>query len=97
MTRVPRVVTFLRSGSKPSTIRQQEIDQIKTLIGLQTELSIEPDVKQGDLVRISQGLLNGYEGVLQSRKGKDFFGIQLKDLNRTIFIQLTTSALEKIN
>jgi transcription antitermination factor NusG len=97
ISQLPKVVTYLRNGSRPSTISQKEIDQIKGLISLQTELSVEPDIEPGDRVKITTGPLTGYEGILQKRKGKDFFGIQLKDLNRTIFIQLTTHSLEKIN
>jgi transcription antitermination factor NusG len=97
MARISGVVTYLRNGCKPYVITQHEIDQVKTLVNLQTELSVESELHSGDKVEITSGLLKGYEGVLQSRKGKYFFGIQLKGLNLTIFTQLTTNSLKRIN
>ena len=97
ITKVPKVVTYLRNGSRPSTIAEHEIEQIRTMTTTGSPLTIEPTLIVGEKVRITEGPFLGYEGILQRRNGKSCFGIQLTDLNQTIFVELENCNLERLS
>lgn len=94
---VPRVVTYLRTGSKPSIISEKEIDLIRNMSKSGTDISIEPNLVSGEKVRIVSGPFDGYEGILEERNGKSHFGVQLAGLKFTLFIELDASCLEKLS
>lgn len=97
ITKVPKVVAYLRNGSRPSTISEYEMDQIRTMTTTGSQLTIEPELILGEKVRIAEGPLFGYEGILQKKNGKSRFGIQLKGLNHTVFVELGACNLERLN
>ena len=94
---IPRVLTYLRIGSKPSTLSDEEIKQIQTLTSEGSKLILEPELVTGETVRINDGPFMGFIGILQHKNGKNRFGIQLKGLNHTVFVELQTSNLERLN
>lgn len=96
ITHIPKVLTYLRIGSKPSTISEDEIAQIRAITTVGTTLTLEPELIVGEKVRINDGPFSGYVGILHKQNGKFRFGIQLKGLNHTVFVELTTCNLEKI-
>jgi len=57
----PNVTGFLGSGVKPTPIPQSEVDTIVSKME-KNEPEYNVDLKTGDLVRISDGPLKGYEG-----------------------------------
>jgi len=57
----PNVTGFVGFGVRPSPIRQEEINQIKKLIAVE-EPKYKIDLSLGDLVRIVDGPLKGFEG-----------------------------------
>ena len=57
----PNVTGFLGSGVRPTPIPQSEVDQIMSKMA-KDEPEYNVDLKAGDLVRISDGPLKGYEG-----------------------------------
>ena len=93
--RLPRVVTFVSHGGRPSTLSVKEIEAVKRMLGLEAAISVETKFCKGELVRIISGPLAGYEGVLVRQNGKNRFGIQLEAIHHTVFIDIGGSALEK--
>jgi transcription antitermination factor NusG len=75
----------------------KDIMRIKTMLSLNQEISVEANFTEGEKVRIVYGPLVGYEGVLVSQKGKTRFGIELKEINHTMFIDICTSVLERVD
>lgn len=68
----PSVTGFLGSGVRPTPIPQSEVDSIKSKME-KDEPEHTVDLKKDDLVRISDGPLKGYEGIVtevDAEKGK---------------------------
>ena len=93
---IPKVTTFIHFGGKPSKVSFKCIEGIKIMLKLDQEIFIEQNFYEGELVRIIYGPLAGYEGILVKQKSKTRFGIQLNEINQTVFIDICTSFLEKM-
>ncbi len=91
----PKIMTFLNCGGKASKINVKCIEGIKQMLNLKQEISVEANFTEGEEVRIIQGPLMGYEGVLIKQKSKTRFGIRLQEINQTVFIDICTSMVEK--
>lgn len=91
----PKIVTFIQCGGKPSKINIKCIEGIKQMLNLHQEISVEPIFTEGEEVQIISGPLTGYEGILVKQKSKTRFGIQLKEINQTVFINVCTRIVEK--
>lgn len=94
--RTPKVVSLISCGGTPSIIASKEIEGIKKMINMDQEISIESNFSKGEKVKIICGPLIGHEGILVKQKGKTRFGILLKEINQTVFIDVNSSMLEKV-
>jgi transcription antitermination factor NusG len=92
---MPKITTFIHCGGKPSKINHKCIEGIKRMLNLDQEIFIEPNFSLGENVRVVSGPLAGYEGVLLKQQSKTRFGIHLKEINQTVFIDVSNSLLEK--
>lgn len=97
ISRIPKVATFIRCGQKPSVIPSHDIATIKKMLMLEQEVSVETTFYEGERVKIIQGPLIGHEGILVEQKGKTRFGIRLNEINHTVFINVCTNILQKVN
>jgi transcription antitermination factor NusG len=93
---LPHVVSFVASGGKPSTISKNEIEGIRRVLGLDCPVSVERKFFKGEGVRIMEGPLTGYEGILVRQHSQTLFGIQLKVINHTVLIDTVRFHLEKL-
>ena len=91
----PKIMTFIHCDGKPSKINFNCIEGIKRMVNLEQEISVESNFSEGENVKIICGPLAGYEGILVKQKSKNRFGIQLKEINQTVFIDICTSVVEK--
>jgi transcription antitermination factor NusG len=96
ITQIPKIVTYIQCAGKPSIIPFKEIEGIKKMITLAEEVSIETSFYQGEKVRIVCGPLVGHEGILVKQNGKTRFGIQLKEINQMVLIDIDIRVLEKL-
>ncbi|MGS2738245.1 UpxY family transcription antiterminator [Sinomicrobium sp. M5D2P17] len=97
ISRIPKIATCIRCGTSPSVISPNNINSIKKMLSLDgQEVSVETTFLEGEHVKIIHGPLAGYEGVLVMEKGKTRFGVQLKEINHTVFINVCTTILEKV-
>jgi transcription antitermination factor NusG len=94
--RLPKVVSFVHFGGKPSHISGREINFIKKTTELDKNVTIESHLSIGDEVRIVTGILTGYQGILVKQVGKYKFGIHLAEFNHTVLIDIKMDELEKI-
>lgn len=85
----------IHTARKPCVVPSKDIECIRKMIDNEMAVSIENDFVEGDIVRIVDGPLIGYEGVLIEKKGKARFGIQLKEINQMVFIDICCSILER--
>ena len=96
ISRIPKIATCVKCGKRPSIISSGDIDSIKIMLSLDQEVSVDTTFHEGELVRIVQGPLAGHQGILVEQKGKKRFGVRLKEINHTVFINVCTTILEKI-
>lgn len=94
--KVPKVVTYISCGNKPSIMQPKEIETIKTVLSLGLEVSVEGKYFEGDKVRIKSGPFVGNEGVLIKQTGKTRFGILLHGIKYSIIIDMCKSHIESI-
>ena len=94
---LPKVVSYIASDGRPSVISEREIDGIRRMVGLEEQITVEAKFCKGQHVRIVSGPLAGYEGILTRRNGKNRFGIALKAINQTAFIDIDVSKVEKLD
>ncbi len=92
----PKVSTFIHCGGRPSVIDFKCIEGIKKMLNLDQEITVKNNFNEGEEVRIIYGPLAGYEGILINQKSRTRFGIQLKEINQTVFIDICTSLIERI-
>lgn len=97
ITQLPKIVTYIHCGGKPSIIPSNVVDSLKNVLCTNQEISLESNYCEGENVRIICGPLAGNEGILVKQNGKTRFGIQLKEINYTVLIDIRTSLLQKIN
>lgn len=93
---VPKVCSLIKFGNKPCFIPDEDIDGIKRMVELEYDISVEHCLNEGEYVRITQGALAGFQGILVQKKGKCRFGIQLKGINQTVNVNVNASYIEKI-
>lgn len=65
------------------------------MLNLNHEISVEYDFCEGENVQVIHGPLAGYEGILIKKKSKTRFGIQLKEINQTILIDIRANLIER--
>lgn len=97
ISRFPKIAACIKCGEKPSVISPNDINSIKKMLSLEHEVSVETNYYEGEHVRIIHGPLIGHEGILVKQKGKTRFGIQLKEIHHTMFIDICTTILQKID
>ena len=93
---LPQVVSYVTFGGEPSTISEKEIEGIRRMLGLGCAITVETKFSKGERVRIISGPLKGHEGVLVKQRSKSKFGIQLKAINHSVFIDISLLELEKL-
>lgn len=92
---LPKIITYIHCSGKPSKIDHKCIEGIKRILNLDQEISIETNFSEGEKVRLISGPLAGYEGILLKQQSKTRFGVQLKEINQTVFIDVSISLVEK--
>jgi len=60
----PNVTGFIGFGVRPTPMSREEIDRIKKRMGVK-EPKFKVDFKEGDLVKITDGALKGFEGKIE--------------------------------
>lgn len=93
--RLPNVVTCVTFGGSPSTISEKEIEGIRRMLGMECGITVEPKFTKGERVRIVSGPMAGFDGILVKQHSKTRFGIQLRSIGHSIFVDVLLSDLEK--
>lgn len=95
----PGVVKFLSTSGKPCVVSDEEISSIQIILehnDKQLDLIVENGLAPGDRVRVTDGPLNGLEGILSEKKGKKRFIIMLENIGRYLSIQIGIEKLHRI-
>jgi transcription antitermination factor NusG len=92
---IPNVVYCVRFSQRPAIVPEKDIRCIEQMLTLGQDVFTDHDFTEGEHVRVIQGPLAGYEGILIRHRGKYRFCVQLKDIKQCACIDIHSSMLEK--
>ena len=92
----PKIATYIRCGDSPSRIPIKDIESVRKMLSLEIEVNVEPAYYNGELVKIITGPLAGLEGKLLNQKGLTRFGIELKEINYIVTVDIRDNIVCKI-
>ena len=92
---IPKICNCIKCGNKPSIIPERNIESIRLMLTLDKDISVEHGFTENEYIRITSGLLAGYEGILVKRSGKYRFGVQLKEVNQIVTVDIHSSMIER--
>ncbi len=93
---VSKIYSYVHCANKPCKVNANCIEGIKQMLNLNLSFSIDNDLAVGERVRITDGPLTGYEGILILQNGKFRFGIQLEVINRIVYVDIQKTVLERL-
>jgi transcriptional antiterminator NusG len=85
---VPGVVDLVRFGDLISSIPEQEIEQVRTLVRSGLLVTPWPFLELGQSVLIEHGPLTGVEGILEAVKGKYRLVVSINMLQRSVSTEI---------
>ena len=91
-----KISMCIKCGSEPSIVKDAEMHLIRKMVDLDQDVIVNAKLTSGRRVRIINGPLMGFEGILTKQRGKYCFGIQLKDINQSICIDVDVRNLIEI-
>ena len=80
------ICSFVKFNDKPAIIREEEIINIKKILGWADEIDVTNELQCGDKVKITNGLLSGLEGYIVRKNGSSKFAVQIKELMQYITV-----------
>jgi transcription antitermination factor NusG len=95
IVQISRIVYCVKSGGRPGIVPDKDVECIKRMLASGNEISTEHNFTNGEHVKVVWGPLTGCEGILLKRRGKNRFGILLKDINQCACIEIHTNMLAK--
>ena len=92
------VASLVRFGSEPAKVPDELVAHLKAQEG-QDGLHewTEPKMKVGDRVRVTEGPLKGYEGILLAKSGQTRVMLLLEMLGKEVRTHLSPSQIEPSN
>lgn len=96
--KMPGFAEYVRFGRYPSIIPESQINMIETILAYQQQLDcIDRRLVRGDKVRISQGPLTDYQGVLMTDAQGSKVAIEVKNLNQCMKVQVPVASLIRLS
>ena len=93
----PGVVKFVSFESKPVSIPQNQIDNLKLLIDSDAEIDVTGEkIAKGDHVKVSTGALTGLTGELIRIGNKKRVVVRIDSLEQNLVVTIPLTFLEKI-
>lgn len=89
---VLKIVSFSQA---PQKIPNNQIKWLKLLLNSPELLSIDESLKEGNLVEITSGPLNGIKGVIIDFENKKSIAVNIEILGRSIITKLSPHMLKK--
>ncbi len=86
--RVDGVFGLVGTRGEGTTIPDEQIDAVRSLVETQLPWSAHPFLKIGQRVRIRSGALNGLEGILVSRNGDRTLVISIEAIQRSLAVRV---------
>jgi transcription antitermination factor NusG len=96
IAKIPKIVYCVKIGERPAVVPDRDIKCIEQMLSIGQKIFAEHDFSEGERVRVIEGPLAGFEGLLIQRKGKSRFGVLFDDIKQCACIDIDVSMLEKI-
>ncbi len=80
------ICSFVKFNDKPAIIREEEIINIKKILGLTDDIDVTNEFQCGDKVKITCGPLSGLEGFIVRKNGSSKFAVRIKELMQYITV-----------
>ena len=96
--KIPGVSWNIKHNGKPAFLRQKEYELISRYIqtGLFIEASQGSNLTAGDKVKVIDGPMKGFMGILMKRNTENLFSVFIDSLNYSLTIQIDSQVLEKV-
>lgn len=91
----PGVVRFLGMiPGEPEQVPEEQVDSLKKLVSLKSEIDPYPYLKQGQQVKIRRGALKGAVGILTEKAGQHLFVVSIDILQQGVSVKIDASDIE---
>jgi transcription antitermination factor NusG len=91
---IPSVVYLVTFGGVPAPLDDGEMERLRECLAFAGEARPHPFLQAGRQVRLCEGPFQGLTGVLQRRKGSSRLVVSIPVSQRSISIEVDTTALE---
>ncbi len=80
---------------EPTSIIPEEIDSLKIMLASGEQIDVFPALKEGMLVRVKRGPLQGALGILAKREDHHIFIVNIEILGRSVGLKIYAEDVEK--
>jgi transcription antitermination factor NusG len=94
--RIPGVVRLVGSEPGGTSIPDDQIQSVRTLVDRNLPWTSYPFLKEGQRVRVRGGALDGIEGIFVKRSGVDTLVISVDAIQRSLFVSVQGYSLEAL-
>ncbi|HYL97727.1 MAG TPA: UpxY family transcription antiterminator [Blastocatellia bacterium] len=94
--KVPGVVRLVGFNGTPIPLEDQEVEGLRCALASGVKAGPHPYLTVGRRVRITAGPLNGHEGILMRRKGKQRIVLSIDLIQRSILVDIESNALDPV-
>ena len=94
---VSSIVSIVGFGGKPCPIPDHEIETIQSIVGSGLPVSPWPFLRIGQRVRVTQGALEGLEGILVRKKSGYRVIVNMEMLNRAVAVEIEQELVRAVS
>jgi transcription antitermination factor NusG len=92
--KAPGIAGFVGNSAGPLPIPDQQIEDIRTILGRRLDCTVIPILEEGDRVRVVRGPLTGIEGRLLQSNSSSRLLISIEMLHKSIAVSLSSRDVE---
>ncbi len=89
-------LSFVGRGKEPIAVPETQIDHVRRLVASKVPFAAHPFLEIGQRVRIRGGVLDGIEGILERRKGRDQLILSVQTIQRSLSISVEGYDVEAV-
>lgn len=95
---IPGIAWNIRYNQQPAILRVEELEMIKRFLvtGLTIETSAVEKFEHGEKVKVIDGPLKGFSGILVGNKGNEKFSVILQSIDQQLKVKIDKRLLKKI-
>ena len=89
-------LSFVGRGKEPIPVPEIQIEHVRRLVASKVPFTAHPFLEIGQRVRIRGGALDGIEGILERRKGRDQLILSVQTIQRSLSISVEGYDVEAV-